>query len=129
MYENENRENREQEEKRELEPTVNWTTPSMEQQRRSAEEESRRQQQTYTFNQQTARQEQSEAPNRTQPSRKKKPQKAAWQKEPELNLMQFLQKLAQESGFEGELTDLSDDILIYHLKMRDSEKDADNSGD
>lgn len=71
MYENENRENREQEEKRELEPTVNWTTPSMEQQRRSAEEESRRQQQTYTFNQQTARQEQSEAPNRTQPSRKK----------------------------------------------------------
>lgn len=71
MYENENRENREQEEKRELEPTVNWTTPSMEQQRRSAEEEGRRQQQTYTFNQQTARQEQSEAPNRTQPSRKK----------------------------------------------------------
>ncbi|KGB07647.1 YihD family protein [Leclercia pneumoniae] len=48
----------------------------------------------------------------------------AWQKEPELSLMQFLQKLAQESGFEGELTDLSDDILIYHLKMRDSEKDA-----
>lgn len=71
MYENENRENREQEEKRELEPTVNWTTPSMEQQRRSAEEESRRQQQAYTFNQQTARQEQAEAPNRTQPSRKK----------------------------------------------------------
>jgi uncharacterized protein YihD (DUF1040 family) len=48
----------------------------------------------------------------------------AWQKEPELNLMQFLQKLAKESGFEGELVDLSDDILIYHLKMRDSEKDA-----
>lgn len=48
----------------------------------------------------------------------------AWQKEPELNLMQFLHKLAKESGFEGELADLSDDILIYHLKMRDSEKDA-----
>lgn len=48
----------------------------------------------------------------------------AWQKEPELNLMQFLQKLAQESGYEGELTNLSDDILIYHLKMRDSAKDA-----
>ncbi|MDU1222879.1 YihD family protein [Phytobacter diazotrophicus] len=48
----------------------------------------------------------------------------AWQKEPELSLMQFLQKLANESGYEGELTDLSDDILIYHLKMRDSEKDA-----
>ncbi|HEG2054594.1 TPA: YihD family protein [Enterobacter kobei] len=48
----------------------------------------------------------------------------AWQKEPELNLMQFLQKLAKESGFDGELADLSDDILIYHLKMRDSAKGA-----
>lgn len=38
--------------------------------------------------------------------------------------MQFLQKLAQESGFDGELADLTDDILIYHLKMRDSAKDA-----
>ncbi|MBK4715404.1 MULTISPECIES: YihD family protein [Tenebrionibacter/Tenebrionicola group] len=47
----------------------------------------------------------------------------AWQKEPELNLMQFLQKLAKESGFTGELTDLTDDILIYHLKMRDAAKD------
>ncbi len=47
----------------------------------------------------------------------------AWQQEPDLNLMQFLQKLAQESGFTGELADLTDDILIYHLKMRDSAKD------
>ncbi len=47
----------------------------------------------------------------------------AWQKEPELNLMQFLQKLAQESGYAGELADLSDDILIYHLKMRGCKKD------
>lgn len=47
----------------------------------------------------------------------------AWQKEPDLNLMQFLQKLAQESGFTGDLVDLTDDILIYHLKMRDSAKD------
>lgn len=45
-------------------------------------------------------------------------------KEPELNLMQFLQKLAKEAGYDGELSDLSDDILIYHLKMRDSSKDA-----
>ena len=45
----------------------------------------------------------------------------AWQKEPELNLMQYLKKLAKEAG---ELSDLSDDILIYHLKMRDSSKDA-----
>ncbi|EOV8483987.1 YihD family protein [Klebsiella aerogenes] len=48
----------------------------------------------------------------------------AWQKEPELNLMQFLQKLAAEAGYKGELVDLSDDILIYHLKMRDSSKEA-----
>ena len=48
----------------------------------------------------------------------------AWQKEPELNLIQFLQKLAKEAGYKGELADLSDDILIYHLKMRDSTKEA-----
>ena len=38
--------------------------------------------------------------------------------------MQFLQKLAKEAGYTGELSDLSDDILIYHLKMRDSAKEA-----
>ena len=48
----------------------------------------------------------------------------AWQKEPELNLIQILQKLAKEAGYAGELSDLSDDILIYHLKMRDSAKEA-----
>ncbi|KAA8997426.1 DUF1040 family protein [Affinibrenneria salicis] len=46
----------------------------------------------------------------------------AWQKEPDLNLVQFLQKLAQEAGFAGELAELTDDILIYHLKMRDMDK-------
>ena len=48
----------------------------------------------------------------------------AWQNEPDLNLLQFLQKLAKEAGYTGELNDLSDDILIYHLKMRDSAKEA-----
>ncbi len=38
------------------------------------------------------------------------------QKEPDLNLLQFLQKLTKESGFDGELADLTDDILIYHLE-------------
>ncbi|BAN94879.1 hypothetical protein E05_01130 [Plautia stali symbiont] len=36
----------------------------------------------------------------------------AWQQEPDLNLLAFLQKLAQESGFSGPLSELSDDVLI-----------------
>lgn len=44
----------------------------------------------------------------------------AWQQEPDLNLVQFLQKLSDEAGFEGEFSELTDDILIYHLKMRGS---------
>jgi uncharacterized protein YihD (DUF1040 family) len=44
----------------------------------------------------------------------------AWQKEPDLNLVEFLTKLGQEAGFTGPLNELTDDILIYHLKMRDS---------
>ncbi|HGF0955508.1 TPA: YihD family protein [Yersinia enterocolitica] len=44
----------------------------------------------------------------------------AWQQEPDLNLVQFLKKLSDEAGFEGEFSDLTDDILIYHLKMRSS---------
>lgn len=44
----------------------------------------------------------------------------AWQKDPDLNLVEFLTKLAKEAGFNGPLSELTDDILIYHLKMRDS---------
>ena len=47
-----------------------------------------------------------------------------WQKESDLNLMAFIQKLSQEAGYEGKLEDLTDDVLIYHLKMRNSQKDA-----
>ncbi len=46
-----------------------------------------------------------------------------WQKDQDLNLLQMLVKLAQEAGYEGKLEDLTDDVLIYHLKMRNSEKD------
>jgi uncharacterized protein YihD (DUF1040 family) len=46
-----------------------------------------------------------------------------WQKDQELNLLQMIVKLAQEAGYEGKLEDLTDDVLIYHLKMRNSEKD------
>ncbi len=41
-----------------------------------------------------------------------------WQAEPGLSLMQLIQKLAQEAGFKDELVTLSDDTLIYHMKMR-----------
>ena len=44
----------------------------------------------------------------------------AWQQEPDLNLVQFLQKLSEEAGLTGNYADLTDDILIYHLKMRGS---------
>ncbi|WP_017223451.1 YihD family protein [Moritella dasanensis] len=45
-----------------------------------------------------------------------------WQKEPDTNLLQLLSTLANEMKFEGELAELSDDALIYHLKMRNSAK-------
>lgn len=45
-----------------------------------------------------------------------------WQKDPDLNLVQFLLKLAQEADYQGKLENLTDDVLIYHLKMRNSEK-------
>jgi len=52
----------------------------------------------------------------------------AWQQEPDLNLLQFLQKLADESGFNQPIGELTDDVLIYHLKMRGSDKNAEIPG-
>lgn len=46
-----------------------------------------------------------------------------WQKEQEFSLTAFLTKLANEAGFDGSLETLTDDVLIYHLKMRNSGKD------
>lgn len=46
-----------------------------------------------------------------------------WHKDQEMNLIQFIVKLAGEAGFNGNLEDLTDDVLIYHLKMRNSNKD------
>ncbi len=46
-----------------------------------------------------------------------------WQKDQELNLLEFISKLSKEAGYDGKLADLTDDVLIYHLKMRNSEKD------
>lgn len=46
-----------------------------------------------------------------------------WQKDQEMNLLQFIIKLSQEAGYKGSLEELTDDVLIYHLKMRNSAKD------
>ena len=46
-----------------------------------------------------------------------------WQKTPDVSLLQLLSTLAEEMKFTGELAALSDDALIYHLKMRNSAKD------
>lgn len=48
--------------------------------------------------------------------------KSAWENDSDLNLLQFLAKLGQEAGFDGELQDLSDEVLLYHLKMHGSDK-------
>nr|WP_086937733.1 YihD family protein [Thaumasiovibrio occultus] len=45
-----------------------------------------------------------------------------WQKDNDTNLLAFLVKLANEAGYKGELAELTDDVLIYHLKMRNSDK-------
>ncbi|OBX02556.1 hypothetical protein QV05_02285 [Gallibacterium genomosp. 1] len=45
-----------------------------------------------------------------------------WSKDPDLNLIQILQKIAKEAGFDGELSELSDEVIIYHLKMVDKDK-------
>ncbi|PML47034.1 hypothetical protein BCT35_05480 [Vibrio lentus] len=46
-----------------------------------------------------------------------------WQKDQELNLLEFIIKLSKEADYQGKLEELTDDVLIYHLKMRNSEKD------
>ncbi|MTD28806.1 YihD family protein [Erwinia sorbitola] len=51
-----------------------------------------------------------------------------WQQEPDLNLIEFLQKLADEAGFKQPISELKDDVLIYHLKMRGSDKNAEIPG-
>lgn len=45
-----------------------------------------------------------------------------WQKDSDLNLLQFIIKLAKEAGYKDDIENLSDDVLIYHLKMRNLPK-------
>ena len=40
-----------------------------------------------------------------------------WSKDADLSLMQILQKIADEAGFDKPLTELPDEVVIYHLKM------------
>ncbi|MFQ6371152.1 YihD family protein [Shewanella sp. YIC-542] len=46
----------------------------------------------------------------------------AWQKSPDLSLMEMLGQLAQEAGYQQEMQHLPDDVLIYQLKMREADK-------
>ncbi|PHM38895.1 hypothetical protein Xmau_03272 [Xenorhabdus mauleonii] len=51
-----------------------------------------------------------------------------WKNEPDLSLAALLQKLADEAGFTGQLSELTDDTLIYHLKMRGTDNHAEIPG-
>ncbi|MDX7992736.1 DUF1040 family protein [Xenorhabdus sp. Reich] len=51
-----------------------------------------------------------------------------WENEPDLNLVELLQKQADEAGFKGPLAELTDDVLIYHLKMRGTDSHAEIPG-
>ena len=45
-----------------------------------------------------------------------------WSKEPDLSLTQILQKIAQQAGFDKDLAQLPDEVIIYQLKMADKDK-------
>ena len=45
-----------------------------------------------------------------------------WSKEPELHLTQILQKIANEAGFEKPVAELTDEVIIYQLKMHGKDK-------
>lgn len=47
-----------------------------------------------------------------------------WQKQGHLNLVEIIELLARDAGHKGPLNDVTDDLLIYHLKMKDTPADA-----
>ncbi|MRI32986.1 hypothetical protein EOPP23_08305 [Endozoicomonas sp. OPT23] len=47
-----------------------------------------------------------------------------WNREAHLNLVEIIKKLAAEAGHTGSLDSVTDDMLIYHLKMRDEDTGA-----
>ena len=48
----------------------------------------------------------------------------AWQQQGHMNLVEIIQSLADEAGHEGLLSEITDDMLIYHLKMRDEKQES-----
>ena len=45
-----------------------------------------------------------------------------WSKDSDLSLMEILQKIANESGFQKPLNELTDEVIIYQLKMDSTDK-------
>ncbi len=43
--------------------------------------------------------------------------KPYWLKNQELSLLEVLQLISTESGFDKPMTELTDEVIIYHLKM------------
>lgn len=39
-----------------------------------------------------------------------------WSKDPDLSLLQILQKIADEAGFDKPVAELSDEVIIYSFK-------------
>lgn len=44
--------------------------------------------------------------------------KVEWMLDQNDSLMSFLTRMAEEAGHTGDLQEMNDDMLIYHLKMR-----------
>ncbi|MGJ8582165.1 MAG: YihD family protein [Psychromonas sp.] len=48
--------------------------------------------------------------------------KPYWLKHQDLDLLSLLEKIASESGFDGPVSQLTDEVIIYHLKMDQTAK-------
>ena len=48
--------------------------------------------------------------------------KPYWLKHQDLDLLTLLKHIATESGFDGTIDTLTDEVIIYHLKMDQTEK-------
>lgn len=45
-----------------------------------------------------------------------------WSNNSDLHLIQVLQKIAEETGFDKPIAELTDEVIIYHLKMYGTDK-------